>query len=175
MLGLVISQIISICRNFLCIGNTLKSKTNIVAWSTVCLPKLEGGLGLFDIKARNSCFIAKQLCNIYLKTDSMLIQWAHHFYLHNTSIQDARLQQSSSPLCKAIISTKDQLIEDSEGHSQVISMMSTWHNCKEPFITNAFEFSRPKALKSNGKRWYVSTSLCLDIILFYDWLCKGNS
>jgi len=33
----------------------------VVAWKVVCLAKKEGGLGLFDIKARNKSFLAKQL------------------------------------------------------------------------------------------------------------------
>jgi len=58
---IVIKQIICICRNFLWTRNVLKSNSALVAWKVVCLPKKEGGLGLFDIKARNKSFLAKQL------------------------------------------------------------------------------------------------------------------
>jgi hypothetical protein len=40
----------------------------------VCLPKKEGGSGLFDIKVGNRSFLAKQLCNVNSKTDSHWIQ-----------------------------------------------------------------------------------------------------
>lgn len=40
----------------------------------VCLPKKEGGSGLFDIKAGNRSFLAKQLCNVNSKIDSLWIQ-----------------------------------------------------------------------------------------------------
>jgi hypothetical protein len=55
-------------------GNILKSNFALVAWKVVCLPKKEGGLGLFDIKARNNNFFVKQLWNIHLKYDSVWIQ-----------------------------------------------------------------------------------------------------
>ena len=61
MPDIVINQITCICRNFLWSGNTARSKSALVAWKHICLPKDEGGLGLYAIKARNRCFIAKQL------------------------------------------------------------------------------------------------------------------
>jgi hypothetical protein len=95
---LVITQIVGMCRNFLWTGDILKSKSALVAWRTVCLPKNKGGLGLFEIKACNESFIAKQLWNIHLKTDSIWIQWIHYYYLSNLSIWDASPQRTSSPL-----------------------------------------------------------------------------
>jgi hypothetical protein len=35
------------------------------------MPKTEGGLGLFDLKARNISFLGKHLWNIHLKIDSI--------------------------------------------------------------------------------------------------------
>jgi hypothetical protein len=61
MPSLVIRQIIYICRNFLWTGNILINKFALVAWKTIYLPKNKGGLGLFDIRARNKSFLAKQL------------------------------------------------------------------------------------------------------------------
>jgi hypothetical protein len=91
-------------------GNVLKSNSTMVAWKVICLAKKEGGLGLFDIKTRNKSFLAKQLWNIHLKSDSIWIQWIHHYYLPNVSIWDAVSQRTYSPLWKAIISLKDQIV-----------------------------------------------------------------
>jgi len=107
---IVIKQIICICRNFMWTGNVLKSNSTMVAWKVICLAKKEGGLGLFDIKTRNKSFLAKQLWNIHLKSDSIWIQWIHHYYLPNVSIWDAVSQRTYSPLWKAIISLKDQIV-----------------------------------------------------------------
>jgi hypothetical protein len=56
-----LQQITSLCQNFLWSGDILRSKSALVAWKFVYLPKKEGGLGLPDLKAHNSSFIAKQL------------------------------------------------------------------------------------------------------------------
>jgi hypothetical protein len=82
----IISQIISVCRNFLWSGNINSYKSTAVAWKKICLPKCEGGLSLLDIKARNKSFLAKQLWNIHLKTDSIWILWIHQLYLNSCSI-----------------------------------------------------------------------------------------
>jgi hypothetical protein len=39
ILGMVISKITSLCRNFLWTRDVLKSKYALVAWKQVCLPK----------------------------------------------------------------------------------------------------------------------------------------
>jgi hypothetical protein len=62
-------------------GNVSRNKSALVAWRTVCLPKAEGGLGFFDIKAHNNSYLAKQIWNIHLKADSIWIQWVHHYYV----------------------------------------------------------------------------------------------
>jgi hypothetical protein len=95
----------------------------LVAWCTVCLPKNEGGLSLFDIRARNNSFLAKQIWNIYLKADSIWIQWVHHYYLHTHSIWDTTAHPSSSPLWKSIINFRDKLVEIGGGQSHVLSLM----------------------------------------------------
>jgi hypothetical protein len=94
----VINQITCICRNFLWTGSTVRNMSALVAWKNVCLPKAKGGLGLYDIKARNNCFLVKQLWNIHMKADSIWIRWVHHFYLQDTNIWTVPLQQTSSPL-----------------------------------------------------------------------------
>lgn len=71
MLEIVLRQITSIYRNFLWTDDIWKSTSALVAWKNVCMPKDGGGLGLFDIRARNISFLAKQLWNIHLKTDSV--------------------------------------------------------------------------------------------------------
>jgi hypothetical protein len=107
MPSIVVSKIISLCRNFLWSGNPQSNKSALVAWKQVCLPLNEGGLGILDIAARNKCFLARQLWNIHLKSDSLWIRWVHHFYLTHGTIWSSRAHKSSSPLWKAILLLKD--------------------------------------------------------------------
>jgi hypothetical protein len=53
MPAVVLHKIISICRNFLWTGDTKRNGSALVAWKFLYLPKVEGGLGLCDLKARN--------------------------------------------------------------------------------------------------------------------------
>jgi hypothetical protein len=99
----VINQIICICRNFLRSGNHTNSNSALVAWKQLCLLKKEEGLGLFDLKAR---FLAKQLWNIYLKTDSIWIKWVHHFYLQQNTIWSVIAHHSSSSPLEIYYSAK---------------------------------------------------------------------
>jgi len=57
--NIVMRNIISIYRNFLWTGDVNRNSSAVVAWKTICMPKTEGGLGLFDLKARNRSFIGK--------------------------------------------------------------------------------------------------------------------
>jgi hypothetical protein len=100
MPSIVVSKITSLCRNFLWSGNPQSNKSALVAWKQVCLPLNEGGLGILDIAAKNKCFLARQLWNIHLKSDSFWIRWVHQFYLTHGTIWSSRAHKSSSPLWK---------------------------------------------------------------------------
>jgi hypothetical protein len=107
------------------------------------MPKTEGGLGLFDLKARNRSFIGKQLWNIHLKTDSVWIRWIHHFYLRSGIVWSVQTHSSSSPLWKVILSVRD-LLSQHCGDSEVnISLMSQWSFVAGPFLHHAYNFFRP--------------------------------
>jgi hypothetical protein len=140
---IVIKKFTSICKNFLWIGDVRKSTSALVAWKSVCLPKAEGGLGLFDIKTRNRSFLAKQLWNINLKSDSVWIHWVHHFYLRNGAIWTASARHSSSPLWKSIIFLKDYTIRYYESQSGSIALMSGWNSRMDTFLSHAYNFFRP--------------------------------
>ena len=133
----VINQIISTCRNFLWTSNTTKSTFALVAWNRVCLPKKEGGLSLFDVKARNKSFLTRHLWNIHLKKDSIWIQWVHHYYLLTYSIWTVCAHMSFYLLWKFIIYLKDQQVK-SCGHSfetrpgQVIGSRVRWIDSGQP-------------------------------------------
>jgi hypothetical protein len=136
-------NIISICRNFLWTGDIHRSTSALVAWKTICLPKTEGGLGLYDLRARNRSFLGKQLWNIHLKTDSVWIRWIHHFYLNSGTIWSVQAHHSSSPLWKAIIYVKDLLLQRCGDSESSITLLSGWSTGAGLFLSHAYEFFRP--------------------------------
>jgi len=106
----VISKITCLCRNFLLTGDVLRSKSTLVAWKQVCLPKDEGGMTVLDIKARNDSFFAKHLWNIHLKSDSLWIRWVEHYYIPHTSIWSSEAKKTDPPLWKSIFSLRNKMI-----------------------------------------------------------------
>jgi hypothetical protein len=149
---LVIKRITSICRNFFWTGNTLQSKSALVNWHTICLPKSEGGLGFFDIKARNNSFLAKLIWNIHLKSDSIWIKWVHHYYLQSSSIWNITAHPSSSPLWKSTILFRNKLYDLCGGHPQSLSLMALWNTSTGPFSSNAYDYLRFRSSQVHWRR-----------------------
>ena len=148
----VINQIICICRNFLWSGNYTKSNSALVAWKQLCLPKKEGCLGLFDLKARNKSFLAKQLWNIHLKTDSIWIQWIHHFYLQQNTIWSVTAHHSTSPLWKSLILLKYQLLEDCGSQEEAVTLLQQWNSGDGNFSAKAYNYFRLSGPQVNWAR-----------------------
>jgi len=161
----VIKQITCICRNFLWTGSIIRNKSALVAWKNVCLPKAEGGLGLYNITARNNCFLVKQLWNIHLKADSIWICWVHHFYLQDTNIWTVPLQQTSSPLWKSFIKLRDRLLDDLGGSQQLSPCCKVGVILQSFFrlmLINTWEPKEPRSLRC---MWFGSPGVFHDIVL----------
>jgi len=145
ILNVVINKITSLCRNFLWTGDVLRSKSSLVAWKQVCLPKEEGGLAVLDIKARNDSFFAKHLWNIHLKSDSLWIRWVDHYYISHASIWSLDAKKTDSPLWKSIFSLRNKMIDLCGGVASVQQLLSSWHSDLSSFTSCAYAFFRHKA------------------------------
>jgi hypothetical protein len=143
--GVVISKITSLCRNFLWTRDVLRSKSALVAWKQVCLPKNKGGLTVLDIKARNDSFFTKQLWNIHLKSDSLWIRWVDHYYIPHTFIWFSDVNKIASPLWKSIFYLCNKMIEQCEGIFAAQQVLSSWHSRPGFLTANAYDFFRYKA------------------------------
>jgi len=110
----------------------------------VCLPEQEDGLALLDIRARNKGFLAKQLWNFHLKSDSLWICWVIHYYIPHTTIWVVGVRSTSSPLWKSICTLKNQLVKQCRGILAAINTLESWHTGSGTFLVNAYEFFRFK-------------------------------
>ena len=146
----VITGIVKICRNFLWAGDIKKSHSALVAWKNICLPKSEGGLNIFDLKAINSCYLAKHIWDIHRKADSMWIKWISHFYLGGKSVWEVKAQRTASPMWKAIVSTRNKLLEKFGNVDQVVLNMENWGRAK--FFRSAYCSLRPPGTKVSWVR-----------------------
>lgn len=72
-------------RNFLWSANPDKLSSNLITWETVCLPKSEGGLGLFRVKEVNEACLMK-LGWSAASADSLWAEWFRTRYFKRSSI-----------------------------------------------------------------------------------------
>ncbi|KAL0291493.1 UNVERIFIED_CONTAM: hypothetical protein Sangu_3263200 [Sesamum angustifolium] len=73
-------------RHFLWKGNSTVGYPK-VAWSTVCRPKEEGGLGIRDILALNKALMCRHLWNVIKDNQSSIwVRWITHNHLRHKSV-----------------------------------------------------------------------------------------
>ncbi|GFZ14568.1 hypothetical protein Acr_24g0007580 [Actinidia rufa] len=104
------SKIVQFCRNFIWSGKCTINTKPLVAWKEVTLPKVEGGLGLWNSKAWNKALLSKTLWNIQAKKDSIWFQWVHQVYMKGGCFWGYKIKHADSPLLKQIMSLRDEII-----------------------------------------------------------------
>lgn len=97
----VIDRITAIARNFL-----WGEEKSPVAWKDCCLPLVEGGLGLRDLKSWNWALLSKILWNINEKADSLWIKWIHTEFIKQGSLWTWKLKEKDSPFLKRLLETE---------------------------------------------------------------------
>ncbi|XP_057948369.1 uncharacterized protein LOC131144039 [Malania oleifera] len=120
----VLNHIIKLCRAFLWGGR----RKPLGAWSEVCKPKDEGGLGVFDLKTWNRALLTKALWNIQAKKDSLWTKWIHQCYLKDTGIWYAATKKKDSSLFKRLVDIKDQLVQKARSVAAAIEKMQRMGN-----------------------------------------------
>ncbi|GKD81494.1 hypothetical protein Tco_1348333 [Tanacetum coccineum] len=83
-------------RGFLwCNGKYMREKAK-VAWSDICLPKSEGGLGLHCVDTFNMALITTHIWNIVSNKESLWVQWIHTYKLKGRSVWDVPMKNDVS-------------------------------------------------------------------------------
>ncbi|XP_074270865.1 uncharacterized protein LOC141594771 [Silene latifolia] len=77
----VIKKIEAICRNFLWDGSVEYKRVPLVAWTTICRPKEEGGLDIQDQVLWNKAMVGKLVNWVAKKKDSLWVKWVHQVYI----------------------------------------------------------------------------------------------
>lgn len=76
-------RIIQICRSYLWEGKVFLSKPPPVAWNKVCMPKVNGGLGIRDCITWNISTMGKYVWQISQKEDLLWIKWVQNVYIQD--------------------------------------------------------------------------------------------
>lgn len=80
-----IKKIKSLCSRFLWSGNIVNSKPAKVAWSTVCLPKKEGGLALRRYGTWNTTLCLRLIWLLFSNSGSLWVAWHKYHHIRDGS------------------------------------------------------------------------------------------
>lgn len=78
-------KIDSLCSAFLCSNTTTSAAGARVAWSSVCKPKQEGGLGIRMLAEFELVFRLKQVWNLFANVGSLWVAWLKGNVFHRKS------------------------------------------------------------------------------------------
>ncbi|KAL9293603.1 putative RNA-directed DNA polymerase [Arabidopsis thaliana] len=90
-----IKEIDKMCSAFLWSGPTLNPKKAKVAWSEVCTPKSEGGLGLRSLEEANKVCVLKLIWRLLSAKDSLWVDWVNRHLIRGGSFWAVKNNTSS--------------------------------------------------------------------------------
>ncbi|KAI8531705.1 hypothetical protein RHMOL_Rhmol11G0156500 [Rhododendron molle] len=130
---------------FLWKGVELKSFGGKVAWSSMCLPKCEGGLGFKRVKEWNRAAMLRHLWALCKKEDIFWVKWIHSYVIKNHCIWSMNLLTDSSWTLQKIfglrsVGQKFILSKIGNGLSTFL-WLDNWHTLNWPFISGIWESS----------------------------------
>ncbi|XP_047940943.1 uncharacterized protein LOC125188200 [Salvia hispanica] len=133
----VASRLVAIERNFL-----WGSKQAKVAWSVICLPTHEGGLGIRDLGMWNTTLHAKILWKVHAKTDSLWIKWIHTEIIKDVDFWEWQPHvKEHSTLIKHIFSIRDEMIARSS-REETQQLLTQWNARAD--TKAAYDWFRPR-------------------------------
>ena len=98
-----LKKIESFCSRFLWAGNIDGSKGAKVSWSTVCLPKCEGGLGLRRLTDWNSTLSLRFIWFLFSENVSLWTQWHKYHNIKASSFWELKESPRDSWTWKALL------------------------------------------------------------------------
>ncbi|KAH1199162.1 putative ribonuclease H protein [Glycine max] len=105
----VIKKIDSMCRSFVWSGSTEITRKSLIAWNSVCRPKGQGGLNIFNLKVWNHIAMLKCLWNLCKKADNLWVKWIHAHYIKNSSVMNTMITNNFSWVLKNVLSQREYI------------------------------------------------------------------
>ena len=94
---------------FLWSGSDVNARRAKVGWKALCLPKVEGGIGLRRVKDWNDAAIMKHIWNLFYRKDSIWVAWAREVLLRQGSAWDVRIPSRCSWSWRKILQLRDRV------------------------------------------------------------------
>ena len=88
------------------VGNSHRAK---ISWESVCLPKVEEGLGLRRIKDSNDANIMKHIWNLFYRKDSLWVAWVRRRYLRSGSLWCTKTPSICSWSWRKLLQLRDRV------------------------------------------------------------------
>lgn len=161
-----INAIESLCGRFLWSGNIEKKGIAKVAWSTVCLPKNEGGLGIRSIYVWNQVLGLKFIWLLLSNSPSLWSDWHRSIHLSGISFWTIEPAQSDSWAWKRILKLRPLALQFSNTVLGNGLTTSFWFDVWTPFgqLINHIGPGGPRALRVRKE------AMVADVINESSWL-----
>lgn len=105
----ILQQINSICRSFLWKYVVEYGGSGYVAWTNLCKPKKEEGLGFRKIMTWNKAVLGKYVWVVALKQDTLWVKWVHNVYLKNRPWWSYNSTINNSWYWRQIVRVKEEI------------------------------------------------------------------
>lgn len=90
------------CRSFLWTWKATLSKSALVAWEKICLPRCAGGLNLINLRIWNQAAMCKLLWALSLQQEKLSITWIHTYYIKQQDWSTMEVPKQASWMVKKI-------------------------------------------------------------------------
>lgn len=164
-----IRKIECLCSQFLWGGTEQRRCVVKISGTAVCLPRIEGGLGLRDIGRWNKNLCLKLIWNLFTKDDSLWVQWLRQYRLRDENFWSIDQNKATSSTWRSLLSLRDlatRFLRPKLGNGQLLSF---WHDHWTPLgrLIERFGDSGPRELSIS-----ISTKVS-DACDNIDWLLRG--
>lgn len=128
-----IQEINSLCSAFLWSGPVLSTQKAKKAWSDVCKPKEEGGLGLRSLEETNNVYCLKLIWRILSARSSLWVQWIHRYLIRKGSFWSVKESSSlGSWMWKKLLKFRARAMELAQVEVANGSVASFWFDRWSP-------------------------------------------
>lgn len=151
----------SLCAKFLWNGKITSRAAAKVSWTTICLPKSKGGLGLRDFSTWNKSLCLKLILLLHCESESLWAKWTKKHILKGASIWSFDETKQESWIWKAILklrSLAERFLKCDVGNDLLASFWFDRCNCLGPVI-KLFGYDGPRqtCIPLNTKLRYCCT------------------
>ncbi|XP_074306120.1 uncharacterized protein LOC141641352 [Silene latifolia] len=108
----ILAKVEATCRNFLWDNCADCHRVPLVAWDTVCRPKVEGGLGIKNLELMNKALIGKLVNWIAEDKDTIWVKWVKNNHLKGQTWLQYKPSTNTSWVWRRICRVKQDLAAD---------------------------------------------------------------